>query len=346
MPAKIYYTEQQKQELIDLYQNQKVPISVIVASGKFPGSKDVIRRNLNNWGCDKLVEGSLVKDFQRDILEPWLAGESITSLSKKFHTNKSTISKQLKELGYTIENKQTQIKFDDTIFDSIDTEEKAYWLGFIYADGNIKNTSKTSYRLTIALQEKDYQHLVKFNIFSKHNSLNIKLREKLPRNEYVWYACSKHLWETLNSYGCTPNKSLTLQFPKESIFIESDKYCKEDLIRHFIRGYFDGDGCISYNKYKYTIVPRCSVLGTKDFIEQVRKYSGLNNSLIQTLFTKHEYFNLKLTKEESIKFMVWLYGESTIYLDRKYLRYSLFKDSNYEISLQDKEKILAFGIEA
>lgn len=84
MPAKIYYTEQQKQELIDLYQNQKVPISVIVASGKFPGSKDVIRRNLNNWGCDKLVEGSLVKDFQRDILEPWLYEKSTIYLDRKY----------------------------------------------------------------------------------------------------------------------------------------------------------------------------------------------------------------------------------------------------------------------
>lgn len=54
-----------------------------------------------------------------------------------------------------------------------------------------------------------------------------------------WYVTNYHLWNTLNNYGCIPNKSLTLKFPDESIFKS------KDLIRHFIRGYFDGDGCFS-----------------------------------------------------------------------------------------------------
>lgn len=87
-------------------------------------------------------------------------------------------------------------------------------------------------------------------------------------NNCVWAASSKHLWEILNKYGCTPSKSLILKFPDESIF-ES-----KDLIRHFIRGYFDGDGCISYNRYKYGIVPRCSVLGTLQFITKLAEYSN------------------------------------------------------------------------
>lgn len=93
-------------------------------------------------------------------------------------------------------------------------------------------------------------------------------------NSCVWAASNKHLWQTLNKYGCTPNKSLTLKFPNENIFKS------KDLIRHFIRGYFDGDGCISYNKYKYGIVPRCSVLVTLQLVTKIAEYSNQNNGLI------------------------------------------------------------------
>lgn len=106
----------------------------------------------------------------------------------------------------------------------------------------------------------DLEHLEKFNEFTKHTKYNIKI-DKI-KNVCSWYACSKHLWETLNNYGCTPRKSLTLKFPDEDIFKS------KDLIRHFIRGYFDG--CISYERYKNGIVMRCSLLGTMDFVEGIK----------------------------------------------------------------------------
>ena len=61
---------------------------------------------------------------------------------------------------------------------------------------------------------------------------------------------NKYFWNILNSYGCTPRKSLTLKFPDRDIFKSSD------LIRHFIRGYFDGDGCFSRYIYSHTVTPR------------------------------------------------------------------------------------------
>lgn len=75
-----------------------------------------------------------------------------------------------------------------------------------------------------------------------------------------WQITNKHLWEILNSYGCTPRKSLTLQFPEKEVFNSPN------LVRHFIRGYWDGDGCISYDKRKDSVVPRLSAVGTKQFL--------------------------------------------------------------------------------
>ena len=67
------------------------------------------------------------------------------------------------------------------------------------------------------------------------------------------------MWESLNKLGCKPNKSLILEFPKEEYFTSPD------LIRHFIRGYWDGDGSLGiYNNINYA-----SVIGTKAFVEGV-----------------------------------------------------------------------------
>lgn len=56
---------------------------------------------------------------------------------------------------------------------------------------------------------------------------------------------SKTLTADLLKLGCTPRKSLTLKFPNDGIFKSND------LIRHFIRGYFDGDGSVFISMEKH-----------------------------------------------------------------------------------------------
>ena len=69
--------------------------------------------------------------------------------------------------------------------------------------------------------------------------------------------------ETLNSYGCTPRKSLTLKFPSLNIFKD------ESLVWDFIRGYIDGDGCISYATKDHSKM-LLSLLGTEDFLNSIQ----------------------------------------------------------------------------
>lgn len=278
--------------------------------------------------------------FKSEIIPLYNSGTSINKLMKLFHLGKRTISNGLKELGIEVKNTHTEIKFNDHIFDVIDTEEKAYWLGFIWADGNIKTPKNSSgYRLTITLQESDYEHLVKFNNFIGHKNLNIK-SHKANTKKFSWYADSKHLWNTLNSYGCTPNKSLTLTFPELSVFVD------KSLVRHFIRGYFDGDGCLTFSTRKGYIVPSLSLLGTLDIVNNIKMYSNLNEALVRTRHGKNDYYELKLDLSESKLFMEYLYEDCNIYLDRKYNRYNLFKSNNHKIINSQIKVINAFGIEA
>ena len=163
-------------------------------------------------------------------------------------------------------------RLNENVFDSIDTEEKAYWLGFLFADGYISSApitagSDNNHRIEICLALIDTGHLFKFNSFmcSKEQKVkvyNYKDVKGKDKQHAKWFISNKHLWETLNSHGCTPKKSLTLKFPNIDIFKS------KDLIRHFIRGYVDGDGSISHNKNRLYL----SILGTENFLKGIQKY--------------------------------------------------------------------------
>ena len=277
-----------------------------------------------------------------DAIEEYLKSEktiSLTKLADKYEVKRQSISSRLKSMGIEVINNQNKVKFDETVFDSIDTEEKAYWLGFIYADGYIKfndGDKKACYAFELSLSIEDLEHLNKFNIFMKHIKDNVKIGKTRCNNKTFercrWNIVNKHLWETLNKYGCTPRKSLTLEFPDKSIFIESDKYSKEELIRHFIRGYWDGDGCLTWSNKEHTY-PHISVLGTENFLTELKSNLPLkfdyvlgynNNSELTRVLSVHGRNGYELAK--------YLYNDSTIYLERKYNKYleycRLFEKSN------------------
>lgn len=95
------------------------------------------------------------------------------------------------------------------IFDKIDNEEKAYWLGFLYADGSVGSTDN---RVELGLAEKDYNHLVKFkNFIGLDNNISYRPQTKSYRYSFK----NKIFKEILIKQGCVPKKSLILDFPSE-----------------------------------------------------------------------------------------------------------------------------------
>ena len=231
-------------------------------------------------------------------------------------------------------------KFDETVFDNIDTEEKAYWLGFIFADGSISSSplreeAKTQYQFELSLSAKDREHLVKFANF-------IKLKNDIYCDD-VRCRCSvysKHLWNVLNCNGCTPQKSLTLIFPKKELFRS------EELIRHFIRGYFDGDGCITYSDKKHTIM-YSNLLGTTEFLSSIIHYADIKDTKLYILNPEKQSITktLNLYDKKAYNFLNYMYRNSTIYLDRKYERY-LEYCRLYEKSCRGLEDNIGEGCDA
>ena len=157
--------------------------------------------------------------------------KTLREVCKIYHLDRFTFSNTLKLEGMNVRRK---IDVDDTLFESIDNPFKAYWLGFLYADGNITyNLLKTKYSVELCLSEKDLDHLEKYKNFLNTSK---KISYRSNTKSYRLNIQSKKMCENLINLGCTPKKSLTLKFPE---------FLSEDLVNHFIRGYFDGDGSIS-----------------------------------------------------------------------------------------------------
>ena len=163
--------------------------------------------------------------YEEALLKFKKSNVSVTKFCKENHLSMKWFLIYLKKHNIFIKNNQNMVKFNENIFDVIDTEEKAYWLGFIFADGYISKYNKNSkkdYHFELSLSANDTEHLNKFNKFMGHISNNVHINDANCNNKICkrcrWSVRNKHLWEILNFYGCTPQKSLTLKFPDESIF--------------------------------------------------------------------------------------------------------------------------------
>lgn len=192
-----------------------------------------------------------------------------------------------------------EYKFDYEYFNKIDSEDKAYWLGFLYADGNIYNNE-----LTLKLTNIDYEHIVKFN-----KSLNSTYKiHKADNNTSYVKLYHKNLKENMNKVGIHPNKTFTIKYPK----IDSK------LDKHFIRGFFDGDGSVylQNNKYLQMSLFTASENFKKSLIEK-----------IPIEFLEYEQYNgyhLRLCKRELVeKFYNYIYP-GNIYLKRKKDKFDIF----------------------
>lgn len=120
-------------------------------------------------------------------------------------------------------------QYDRNFFKKIDSDEKAYVLGLLYADGNVINS-----QMQLWLNDVDLLENVRFLLKSNHPIKNYKRQPKI----FKYMIGSIELVDDLIKLGCVPNKSLILKFPTED-------QVPEKFIGSFMLGYFDGDGSIS-----------------------------------------------------------------------------------------------------
>lgn len=318
------YSKEIKEKAIELYNSGNSITSIAKQLGI---DRHQLSLNLQKWNLRKQTSpknkiGIFNEEnpINQEIIIKYNNGDSIQTIANYYNKSTNFVYRILNKYGISEQHRVfTKYDYNEDIFDIIDTEEKAYWLGFMYADGYISNKDNT---IELALKFEDKTHIEKFRNFLFNNLKSIPqiIEKEIKLNNKIYKACrlsfvNEKIKNDLIKNGCGPNKSLTIKFPDNTIV-------PENLINHFLRGLFDGDGSFSYNfdtdSYKF------SCLGTKDICIKYMEVL-MNNKLVSRLNKlgrDGQAYNFAYGgRKQCLNILNYLYKDSTIYLDRKHEKY-------------------------
>lgn len=249
-------------------------------------------------------------------------GQTIPKLAVNYKVSNHTIAYALMK-GGTARRPQGECNrvhsCNHAFFSSIDSEEKAYWLGYLSADGCLyqHKTRKCYPILSVNLSSADYKHLERFKkaLQSSHPIKNYIYNYKTPNQKVSRLTISsQQIGKDLIQWGVTPRKTSALKWPD---------FLSDELLRHYLRGIFDGDGCFSsVIKSERAIRPQASFTITAtntDFLKEMQKFLITKCSLSTTkLNPQHHSHALRYGGNNQVRRIFrLLYKNATIYLPRK-----------------------------
>lgn len=253
-------------------------------------------------------------------------GQSLILIELEYHyINVKSVADTLKKYSrHSTVQDAKELHINSRVFEFIDTEEKAYWLGMLYADGWItaRGSKKEGKQIGLSLEKKDKNHIENFRSFLGADSYKIaekthKKKDGSDAKAYQLVLSSKNLYNSLSNLGMTHNKSTDANPPQGKI--------PKHLRKHFWRGALDGDGSIHYGQSGNL---KIGFVGTPDFVYQFLGYL-FHNDLIKEYKTvhkhrnshygesKHVYFSIAL-REEVYDIIKHLYDDCVVSLERKH----------------------------
>lgn len=244
--------------------------------------------------------------------EEYQNGLSLEKIANKYNLNRHTLSKRFKEANFSIRKNGRKYSLNEEYFQEINSSEKAYWLGFIAADGAILSTGNDPEPkvLSFNLNIRDAEHLEKF-CKSIESEAKVIQKEGTGFGKHTSIAHleinSKQLVKDLQKYGIHKRKSLILKPPS----------LKEEFIIDWIRGYLDGDGSISIlSNGTFSL----SFVGTKEVLDFIAKTltPEKDKKLYQPTLNKNNYELSYGGTIQVVKLLHLIYDNSNTFLDRKY----------------------------
>lgn len=250
-------------------------------------------------------------DEYKKVKERYINGESLTSICKESIFERHILSKLLKEENIII--KTNRYSYNENAFKSIDDEQSAYWLGFMYADGNINELRMTS---DLTLSIKDIKHLEKLREYIGDINIPITINESYLSTTAKSYQscklkiCNKAITENLINNDCNWSKTYDIRLPK---------HIDKNYMHHFIRGFFDGDGNIcngvKQNRLSFTAA-------NVELLNELLLFfnSELNMTINKITTDKRRTSTHSIgwgAKKDINCFYNYIYKNATIYLARK-----------------------------
>lgn len=321
MPKKLELSNEQIDHIVELYglglTQKRISQEMNIDENKVRRilkSKNIKTRNTKDY----LIMFN--KEQSNEIIYLYQNGTNQNELANKYGCSRKAITNVLKRNGVakrTVSEAYRTNNINDYYFDEIDNQDKAYILGFLYADGcNTSYYDKFHYDISMTLQLDDkyiLDDMCKRMGMDRDAKIIINSTNRKPyaRMEIM----NKHMVYQLDRFGVVPNKTRKTRFPY---------WLCEDLYPHFIRGLLDGDGSIPKR------LDRVHFCGS----------SGLMNDLADIINSKFGYRptvgNYKNSDgisyiqlcgvKKRLEFLDWVYRDADMKLIRKYDLYLEMKD--------------------
>lgn len=266
----------------------------------------------------KKLPDNITDSFKDD----YLRGMTVIDIGRKYGCDQVTVSKYLKKQGVTISPRPPEaLKYscDEEFFKEIDNETKAYWLGFILAEGWLSEQkdmrvtpSRVSRRMGIELSTTDIAHLVLFKT-AVQSEAKISQRTRKGKTKGINLCCirigSAKFCENLAKHTGVGSKSRKIKMPS----------LPAELKRHLIRGFFDGEGSVYIQKRgRQRTVSITS--NAESFLKEIAAELDFPAKIYPYKTT--DCFKLSISKQALLaKFYNFLYRDASIYLPRKRLKF-------------------------
>lgn len=271
------------------------------------------------------------EDIKKKYLEENMSSQEIADFYKvKRHRINYLLEKHGIQKSFS--EARREYKLDEHFFDEIDTPNKAYILGFFYADG-YNNSINNSMYLSLKDTDEDILQDIKRYIGTDRPLFHFigKRNDGSPDRKMVsLIMSSKHMCEMFAKYGCPTAKTFALKFPD---------FLREDLYSHFIRGYFDGDGCASIVKENDFKKKRARTRLNITMVSSAEFCYGLQNFLKNKCdinfnvnkISGHKEENRIIrsgSNQETKKFMDYIYRDADLYMKRKHNKFVEYFNKN------------------
>lgn len=238
---------------------------------------------------------------------------TITKLAEEFGCTPPTIRSLLRKNKIALKGNKQGYPRNSFYFSNIDTEEKAYWLGFLYADGCVHTNNN---EISLNITDKDHIEKFKKTIGAINHNIGTTIDKRFNNAKPLYYFTikDKHLHSDLIKWGCVPNKTL---------LIEKIPNIPRDYVSHFIRGYFDGDGSLHYLKGSNNY--RISFVGTKSFLQDIQKELEVQKISLSNTSTGKAYTLQIAGRKQVIRILNYLYKDS-LKENRLNRKYEIYQD--------------------
>lgn len=272
-------------------------------------------------------------DISEETLSNLLKINTIKEIAEKLNVSEATIKRY--KTKYNLKTniniakqrnseKHTIYKCNKNYFNTIDTLNKAYLLGFLCADGFI--TDRNEIGIGVSLKDID---VVKFFQQELQSDKPIKIEEDIQYPTAELRIQNYQLVEDIKRYEIVPRKSLILDISK---VIQLAKL-NDKQISVFLLGYFDGDGCISiaHNQTTQKEYFEMNITGTRETIEYYKKYFDNHGTITKRHQDNKNNFTLQMSNNYSTIYnalnKIYKYkNEITFCLDRKYQKFEKLKN--------------------